>query len=80
MAKSMDKVLQPDGSYKWELVEITTAYLEQKAANEAAFAAGLPFPGTEKPAEEAVKEEQPKTTRRKKATKVDESIEPAPEA
>lgn len=76
MAKSMDKVLQPDGSYKWELVEITTAYLEQKAANEAAFAAGLPFPGTE----EAVKEEQPKTTRRKKATKVGESIEPAPEA
>ena len=67
MAKSMDKVLQPDGSYKWELVEITTAYLEQKAANEAAYAAGLPFPGTE--------EEKPKVTRRKRSTKVEESTD-----
>ena len=24
MAKSLDKVLQPDGSYKWELVEHTS--------------------------------------------------------
>jgi len=76
MAKSMDKVLQPDGSYKWELVEINAAYLKQREANEAAFAAGLPFPGTEEP----VKEEKPKTTRRKKATKVDEPTESASEA
>ena len=67
----MDKILQPDGSYKWELVEITTAYLEQKAANEAAYAAGLPFPGTEKEEEE----EKPKVTRRKRSTKVEESTD-----
>ena len=65
MAKSMDQVLQPDGTYKWELVEITQAYLEERAAKEKALADGTPFPGTEKP----------KTVRRRKNTKVDESIE-----
>ena len=65
MAKSMDQVLQPDGTYKWELVEITQAYLEERAAKEKAVADGTPFPGTEKP----------KTVRRRKNTKVDESIE-----
>jgi hypothetical protein len=65
MAKSMDQVPQPDGTYKWELVEITQAYLEERAAKEKALADGTPFPGTEKP----------KTVRRRKNTKVDESIE-----
>ena len=30
MAKSLDKVLQPDGTYKWELVEPT---LSEKMGN-----------------------------------------------
>ena len=34
MSKSLDKVLQADGSYKWELVEISEA--SQVAAAEAA--------------------------------------------
>ena len=34
MAKSLDKVLQADGSYKWELVEISEA--KDIAAAEAA--------------------------------------------
>ena len=33
MAKSLDKVLQPDGTYKWELVEPT---LSEKMGNGAA--------------------------------------------
>jgi hypothetical protein len=28
MAKSLDKVLQADGSYKWELVELTSEYIK----------------------------------------------------
>ena len=68
MAKSMDKVPQPDGTYKWEMVEITQQYLAERAAKEEALANGTPFPGTE--VEPAVK---PKTTRRKKSTKVEES-------
>jgi len=31
MAKSLDKVLQSDGSYKWELVEHTSEALREKA-------------------------------------------------
>ncbi len=27
MAQSLDKVLQPDGSYKWQLVDLTDAYV-----------------------------------------------------
>ena len=27
MAQSLDKVLQADGSYKWELVDLTDAYV-----------------------------------------------------
>ena len=65
MAKSMDRVPQPDGTYTWELVEITQAYLEERAAKEKALADGTPFPGTEKP----------KTVRRRKNTKVEESTE-----
>ena len=30
MAQSLDKVLQPDGSYKWELVELRAANLYEK--------------------------------------------------
>ncbi len=68
MAKSMDKVPQADGTYKWEMVEITQQYLAERAAKEEALANGTPFPGT------AVKAEaKPKTTRRKKSTKVEES-------
>ena len=63
MAKSMDKVPQPDGTYKWEMVEITKEYLAERAAKEEALANGTPFPGTEKP----------KPTRRKKSSKVEES-------
>ena len=65
MARSMDRVPQPDGTYRWELVEITPAYLEERAAKEEALANGTPFPGTEKP----------KTVRRKKSTKVEESTD-----
>lgn len=28
MAKSLDKVLQADGSYKWELVELNSDYIK----------------------------------------------------
>lgn len=66
MAKSMDKVPQADGTYKWEMVEITQEYLAERAAKEEALANGTPFPGTEV-------EAKPKTTRRKKSTKVEES-------
>ena len=31
MAKSLDKVLQSDGSYKWELVEHTSEASREKA-------------------------------------------------
>lgn len=27
MAQSLDKVLQPDGSYKWQLVELNDVYV-----------------------------------------------------
>ena len=27
MAESLDKVLQPDGSYKWQLVDLNDAYV-----------------------------------------------------
>lgn len=30
MAESLDKVLQPDGSYKWELVELRAVNLYEK--------------------------------------------------
>jgi len=68
MAKSMDKVPQADGTYKWEMVEITQQYLAERAAKEEALVNSTPFPGTE-----AKAEAKPKTTRRKKSTKVEES-------
>lgn len=68
MAKSMDKVPQADGTYKWEMVEITQQYLAERAAKEEALANGTPFPGAEVQAEA-----KPKTTRRKKSSKVEES-------
>jgi|TARA_B100000035_G_scaffold202782_1_gene173476 hypothetical protein len=54
MAKSLDKVLQADGSYKWELVDSWDPSSEKKA---------------EAPAKPAAK---PKTTRKTKASKVEE--------
>ena len=41
MAKSLDKVLQPDGTYKWELVEPT---LSEKMGNGAEAPAACPAP------------------------------------
>ena len=41
MAKSLDKVLQPDGTYKWELVEPT---LSERMGN---GPAACPAPKTE---------------------------------
>ena len=35
MAKSLDKVLQSDGSYKWELVEHISEAAKEKAKNPA---------------------------------------------
>jgi|TARA_X000001388_G_C2198639_1_gene110380 hypothetical protein len=54
MAKSLDKVLQADGSYKWELVDSWSPDSEKKA---------------ESPAKPAAKA---KTTKRTKASKVEE--------
>jgi len=68
MVQSMDRVPQPDGTYKWEMVEITQAYLEERAAKEKALEDGTPFPGAE--------ESKPKrSTRRTKASKVKESTD-----
>jgi hypothetical protein len=68
MVQSMDRVPQPDGTYKWEMVEITPAYLEERAAKEKALEEGTTFPGTE--------EVKPKrSTRRTKASKVKESTD-----
>ena len=41
MAKSLDKVLQPDGTYKWELVEPT---LSEKMGNGAEAPVVCPAP------------------------------------
>ena len=41
MAKSLDKVLQPDGTYKWELVEPT---LSEKMGNGPEAPAACPAP------------------------------------
>ena len=35
MTKSLDKVLQSDGSYKWEMVEFQSEVAETKATTEA---------------------------------------------
>ena len=53
MAKSLDKVLQPDGTYKWELVEPT---LSEKMGNGAEPPAVCPAP-------------EPKATKRKSTKK-----------
>jgi len=71
MAKSMDKVPQADGTYKWEMVEITQQYLAERAAKEEALANGTPFPGTEAPVNCPMPTPK-KTTRRTKASKVSE--------
>ena len=53
MAKSLDKVLQPDGTYKWELVEPT---LSEKMGN------GAEAPATPKPKATKKKVVKKKTT------------------
>ena len=53
MAKSLDKVLQPDGTYKWELVEPTAS---EKMGNGAEAPAACPAP-------------EPKATKKKVAKK-----------
>ena len=57
MAKSIDKVLQPDGSYKWEMVDSWDPASERTATP----------PATPK----AVA--KPKTTKKAKSSKVEES-------
>ena len=54
MAKSLDRVLQADGSYKWELVDSWDPASEKKA----------------EPVEKPVA--KPKTTKKTKASKVEE--------
>ena len=53
MAKSLDKVLQPDGTYKWELVEPTAS---EKMGN------GPETPVTNKPKSTKKKVAKKKTT------------------
>ena len=53
MAKSLDKVLQPDGTYKWELVEPT---LSEKMGN------GAEAPVTTEPKATKKKVAKKKTT------------------
>ena len=65
MGKSLDKVLQPDGSYKWEMVELTEARTKGLDAKPEKV---------EKPAP------APKAVKKTKATKVDEPTESASEA
>ncbi len=49
MAQSLDKVLQPDGSYKWQLVDLTDAYVGRGPA------------APEEPAEQPVRKRRTKT-------------------
>lgn len=72
MAKSMDRVPQADGTYKWELVEVSQDYLKERAAKEEALKNGTPFPGSE-PSVNCPMPAPKKTTRRSKVSKVDES-------
>jgi len=51
MAKSLDKVLQPDGTYKWELVEPTH---EQKMGDNPVTACPAPEPVVEPVKKEAL--------------------------
>lgn len=56
MAKSIDKVLQPDGSYKWEMVDSWDPASEKKATPAVAPKAAAKL----------------KATKKTKATKVEE--------
>ena len=44
MAESLDKVLQPDGSYKWQLVDLNDAYVGRAQAAPAVEPAEQPRP------------------------------------
>lgn len=50
MAQSLDKVLQPDGTYKWQLVDLTDAYVGRGDA------------APEEAAEQPVRKRRAKTT------------------
>ena len=52
MAKSLDKVLQPDGTYKWELVEPT---LSEKMGNGAEVPVVCPAPEPKKTKKKSTK-------------------------
>jgi hypothetical protein len=65
MGQSLDKVLQPDGSYKWEMVELTEARTKGLDA---------------KPEKAEKPVSAPKATKKAKTTKVSEPTESAPEA
>ena len=69
MGQSLDKVLQPDGTYKWQMVEISEAH------------GIVPVGADGKP---ILPEPAPKRTRKAKAQveepNVDESIESTPES
>ena len=56
MAKSLDRVLQPDGTYKWELVEPT---LSERMGNGPEASAACPAP---EPKETPKKASKKKTT------------------
>ena len=56
MAKSLDKVLQPDGTYKWELVEPTH---DQMMGNDPITACPAPEPVVEPEPETVVVTEEP---------------------
>ena len=53
MAQSLDKVLQPDGSYKWQLVDLTDAYVGRGPA-EPAKPAEQPKPKRRSKSEETI--------------------------
>ena len=67
MAKSLDKVLQPDGTYKWELVEPTAS---EKMGNGPEAPVVCPAPATLVPGELGISESAPeKGVLKGKATK-----------
>jgi hypothetical protein len=54
MAESLDKVLQPDGTYKWELVELRAANLYEKDKPKEVKPASQPRPKRRSKAEQEI--------------------------
>jgi len=54
MAQSLDKVLQPDGTYKWELVELNDVYVGRAKPEPAKKPAEQPRPKRRTKAEETI--------------------------